>query len=43
MPYLILENAAGFILFTQKVFGAKETLKIMRDENVQACGNNDWQ
>ena len=34
MPYLILENAAGFILFTQKVFGAKETLKTMRDENV---------
>lgn len=34
MPYLILENAAGFILFTQKVFGAKETLKTMRVENV---------
>jgi len=34
IPYLILENAAGFILFTQKVFGAKETLKTMRDENV---------
>lgn len=34
MPYLILENAAGFILFTQKVFGAKETFKTMRDENV---------
>ena len=25
MPYLILENAQGFIAFTQKVFGAKET------------------
>lgn len=34
MPYLILENAAGFILFTQKVFGAKESFKTMRDENV---------
>ncbi len=34
MPYLILENAAGFILFTQKVFGAKEISKSMREENV---------
>jgi len=34
MPYLILENAAGFIYFTQNVFGAKETFKTMRDENV---------
>lgn len=34
MPYLILENAAEFITFTQKVFGAKETNKTMRDENV---------
>ena len=33
MPYLILENAGGFITFTQKVFGAKETHKTMRDEN----------
>ena len=33
MPYLILENAAEFITFTQKVFGAKETHKTMRDEN----------
>ena len=33
MPYLILENAPGFITFTQKVFGAKETEKVMRDEN----------
>ena len=33
MPYLILENAPGFITFTQKVFDAKETQKVMRDEN----------
>ena len=33
MPYLILENASDFITFTQKVFGAKETEKVMRDEN----------
>lgn len=32
MPYLILENAAGFIDFTKKVFGAHETHKTMRDE-----------
>ncbi len=31
MPYLILENAVKFISFTEKVFGAKETYKIMRD------------
>ena len=34
MPYLILKNAAGFILFTQKVFDARETVKNMRSENV---------
>jgi uncharacterized glyoxalase superfamily protein PhnB len=34
MPYLILENAARFILFTQKVFGAREMFKNMRNENV---------
>lgn len=33
MPYLILENASEFITFTQKVLGAKETHKTMRDEN----------
>ena len=33
MPYLIIENAAEFITFTQKVFGAKETHKTMRDKN----------
>ena len=32
MPYLILENAQGFIAFTQKVFGAKEMHQSMRDE-----------
>lgn len=31
MPYLILENASDFIAFTQKVFEAKETHKVMRD------------
>lgn len=33
MPYLILPNANGFLAFTQKVFGAKEKYKVMRDEN----------
>ncbi len=33
MPYLIVENASAFILFTQKVFAAKETHKSMRDEH----------
>ncbi|MDB5088839.1 MAG: hypothetical protein JWR09_2833 [Mucilaginibacter sp.] len=33
MPYLIVENAAAFISFTQKVFGATERLKTMRDEH----------
>jgi PhnB protein len=32
MPYLILENAAGFIPFALAVFGAKETYKVLRDE-----------
>ena len=31
IPYLILPNAARFISFTEKVFGAKEKLKYMRD------------
>jgi PhnB protein len=34
MPYLILENAQGFISFMEKIFGAKETHKGMRDENI---------
>jgi len=32
MPYLIVKNAAQFIAFTQKVFGATEQFKTMRDE-----------
>jgi PhnB protein len=32
MPYLIVENAAAFIEFTQNVFGAQEKFKTMRDE-----------
>ncbi len=34
MPYLIINNALDFITFTQKVFGATETYKAMRDENI---------
>jgi PhnB protein len=34
MPYLIVENAAGFLSFTENVFGARETFKNMPDENV---------
>jgi PhnB protein len=33
MPYLIVNNAAGFLAFTQKVFGAEEKYKEMRDEH----------
>lgn len=33
MPYLILQNASGFINFLEKVFDGKEVLKYMRDEN----------
>jgi len=33
-PYLIVENAAGFLEFTKKVFGAVERHKVMRDENL---------
>jgi PhnB protein len=33
MPYLIVPDAAGFLSFTQKVFGAEEKYKEMRDEN----------
>lgn len=33
MPYLIIPGAENFIVFTQKVFDAKETYKAMRDEN----------
>ncbi|HEY4323263.1 MAG TPA: VOC family protein [Mucilaginibacter sp.] len=34
MPYLIVENAAAFIDFTQTVFGATLKEKHMRDEHV---------
>lgn len=34
MPYLILDNAAAFLSFTEIVFGAKENHKTMRDENI---------
>jgi len=34
MPYLILVNAAKFMAFAQMVFDAKETYKVMRDENI---------
>ena len=33
MPYLIVENAAAFIDFTQTVFGATLKEKHMRDEH----------
>ena len=36
MPYLIVEDAAGFMQFTQDVFGATEKLKHMRDEKLIA-------
>jgi PhnB protein len=32
MPYLIVKNAAAFIVFTQKVFDATEKFKTMRNE-----------
>ena|SRR5271165_3365000 len=34
MPYLIIENAAAFMEFTEKVFGAEERNKAMRDEKL---------
>jgi PhnB protein len=34
MVYLIIENAAAFFEFTQKVFGAVEKLKVMRSETL---------
>jgi len=34
MPYLIIENAAAFLDFTKKVFGAEEKHKAMRDEKL---------
>lgn len=32
MPYLIINNAPAFIAFTQRVYGAAEIYKAMRDE-----------
>lgn len=34
MPYLIVNNAAGFSAFMQTVFNAEERYKAMRDENL---------
>jgi PhnB protein len=34
MPYLIIENAPAFFEFAQKVFGATERYKAMRDETL---------
>jgi len=34
MPYLIIENAVGFMGFMKNVFGAKEVLNIPRSENL---------
>lgn len=34
MPYLILENVEKFIAFAKNVFGATETTKVMRNENI---------
>lgn len=33
-PYLIVPDAAGFLAFTQKIFGATEKYKMMRDEKI---------
>ena len=32
MPYLVLDNAEGFLAFMETVFGATEKYKAMRDE-----------
>ena len=34
MPYLILNDAAGFLNFTQKVFGATEKAKFMDHDKI---------
>jgi PhnB protein len=36
MPYLIVNNAAGFMQFMYDVFGAEEKMKHMRDEKLIA-------
>lgn len=40
MPYLMLEDAAGFIEFIKKVFDAKMTHQDMRDGTVGHCEAN---
>ena len=34
MPYLILQNADDFLRFTANVFGARETVKHLREDGV---------
>jgi PhnB protein len=38
MPYLILEDAAGFQTFMQNVFGATEKMKVLRDDKTVMHG-----
>lgn len=35
MPYIIMDNAAAFFDFTQKVFGAQEKMRVMDGEGVR--------
>jgi PhnB protein len=34
MPYIIVKDATGFLNFMQKIFGAAEKMKHMRDDNL---------
>lgn len=34
MPYLVLNHAQNFISFMEAVFGAKERMRVMRDEKL---------
>jgi PhnB protein len=55
MPYLILEDAPGFLTFTQKLFNAKELQKVTDDnggiihaeikigDSIIMCGNSGGQ
>jgi len=38
MPYLIVEDAAGFQTFMQNVFGATEKMKVLRDDKTVMHG-----
>src|SRR5688572_3620405 len=38
MPYLIVEDAAGFQTFMQSVFGATEKMKMLRDDKTVMHG-----